>query len=253
MLKYKKYLCLALLIVFSFYATNKTAIMVRNKDPLMSKIKSEAAKINTGYVNAVIENDYITPGMYGKVVDELNSLVKMKENDAFNMLYLITTEVKPDVSLDDNKDKIIKEGNYRKKAVAFIIDDNDSVRTFLKNKNIKASILINKNSKLDSFFELINNDFNNYKETESLLKNAGYKSNVCLVTKNNYDICKKNKKYLIEPSIILENNIIEVKREVTSGSLIYIKSSTYLDILINYLQSKGLKIVTVSELISEKQ
>ena len=155
--------------------------------------------------------------------------------------------------MKEDKDKIIKEGNYRKKAVAFIIDDNDSVRTFLKNKNIKASILINKNSKLDSFFELINNDFNNYKETESLLKNAGYKSNVCLVTKNNYDICKKNKKYLIELSIILENNIIEVKREVTSGSLIYIKSSTYLDILINYLQSKGLKIVTVSELISEKQ
>ena len=58
---------------------------------------------------------------------------------------------------------------------------------------------------------------------------------------------------MIAPSIILENNIIEVKREVTSGSLIYIKSSTYLDILINYLQSKGLKIVTVSELISEKQ
>lgn len=51
--------------------------------------------------------------MYGSVVDELKSLSKMKEQDVFNNLYLVSQPIKPDISLSDNLDKIIIKGNSK--------------------------------------------------------------------------------------------------------------------------------------------
>lgn len=258
MKKYKKYILFSLLVLLSFYTTNKTANLVRNQDPILKEIRNISLEKKEDFVNAVIEDDYIIPGMYGSVVDELKSLSKMKEQDVFNNLYLVSQPIKPDISLSDNLDKIIIKGNSKKQQVSFVIDENSSkkIKDYLVKNSIKASLLITKdNFSKDSYFEQINNDFKNYKELDKTLKKNKINTNICVLDNNNSNLkfCKSKKKYLVKPGMFLDNaNIIEIKTKLDSGSIIYIKDATYLDCLVEYIKSKDLKIVPLSQLISEK-
>jgi len=256
--KYKKYILFSLLVLLSFYTTNKTANLVRNQDPILKEIRNISLEKKEDFVNAVIEDDYIIPGMYGSIIDELKSLAKMKEQDVFNNLYLVSQPIKPDISLSDNLDKIIIKGNSKKQQVSFVIDENSSkkIKDYLVKNSIKASLLITKdNFSKDSYFEQINNDFKNYKELDKTLKKNKINTNICVLDNNNSNLkfCKSKKKYLVKPGMFLDNaNIIEIKTKLDSGSIIYIKDATYLDCLVEYIKSKDLKIVPLSQLISEK-
>ena len=256
--KYGKYILFSLLVLLSFYTTNKTANLVRNQDPILKEIRNISLEKKEDFVNAVIEDDYIIPGMYGSIIDELKSLAKMKEQDVFNNLYLVSQPIKPDISLSDNLDKIIIKGNSKKQQVSFVIDENSSkkIKDYLVKNNIKASLLITKdNFSKDSYFEQINNDFKNYKELDKTLKKNKINTNICVLDNNNSNLkfCKSKKKYLVKPGMFLDNaNIIEIKTKLDSGSIIYIKDATYLDCLVEYIKSKDLKIVPLSQLISEK-
>lgn len=258
MKKYKKYILFCLLVLLSFYTTNKTANLVRNQDPILKEIRNISLEKKEDFVNAVIEDDYIIPGMYGSIIDELKSLAKMKEQDVFNNLYLVSQPIKPDISLSDNLDKIIVKGNSKKQQVSFVIDENSSkkIKDYLVKNSIKASLLITKdNFSKDSYFEQINNDFKNYKELDKTLKKNKINTNICVLDNNNSNLkfCKSKKKYLVKPGMFLDNaNIIEIKTKLDSGSIIYIKDATYLDCLVEYIKSKDLKIVPLSQLISEK-
>lgn len=258
MKKYGKYILFSILVLLSFYTTNKTANLVRNQDPILKEIRNISLEKKEDFVNAVIQDDYIIPGMYGSVVDELKSLSKMKEQDVFNNLYLVSQPIKPDISLSDNLDKIIIKGNSKKQQVSFVIDENTSkkIKDYLVKNSIKASLLITKdNFSKDSYFEQINNDFKNYKELDKTLKKNKINTNICVLDNNNSNLkfCKSKKKYLVKPGMFLDNtNIIEIKTKLDSGSIIYIKDATYLDCLVEYIKSKDLKIVPLSQLISEK-
>lgn len=256
--KYGKYILFSILVLLSFYTTNKTANLVRNQDPILKEIRNISLEKKEDFVNAVIEDDYIIPGMYGSIIDELKSLAKMKEQDIFNNLYLVSQPIKPDISLSDNLDKIIIKGNSKKQQVSFVIDENSSkkIKDYLVKNSIKASLLITKdNFSKDSYFEQINNDFKNYKELDKTLKKNKINTNICVLDNNNSNLkfCKSKKKYLVKPGMFLDNaNIIEIKTKLDSGSIIYIKDDTYLDCLVEYIKSKDLKIVPLSQLISEK-
>ena len=256
--KYGKYILFSLLVLLSFYTTNKTANLVRNQDPILKEIRNISLEKKEDFVNAVIEDDYIIPGMYGSIIDELKSLAKMKEQDVFNNLYLVSQPIKPDISLSDNLDKIIIKGNSKKQQVSFVIDENSSkkIKDYLVKNSIKASLLIAKdNFSKDSYFEQINNDFKNYKELDKTLKKNKINTNICVLDNNNSNLkfCKSKKKYLVKPGMFLDNaNIIEIKTKLDSGSIIYIKDASYLDCLVEYIKSKDLKIVPLSQLISEK-
>lgn len=256
--KYGKYIIFSLLVLLSFYTTNKTANLARSKDPLLKEIQNASKERKLDFVNAVIQDDYIIPGMYGSVVDELKSLSKMKEDDVFNSIYLVNQPIKPDISLSDNLDKIIIKGNSKKMQVSFIIDINSSreIKDYLVKNNIKASILTTKeNYSKDNYFEQINNDFVNYKALDKLLKKSKQNTNICIIDSNNTNLnfCKQRKKYLVKPNLFLDKtNIIEVKAALSSGSIIYLKDITYLDCLVEYIKSKDLNIVFLSELIKEK-
>lgn len=258
MKKYGKYILFSILVLLSFYTTNKTANLVRNQAPILKEIRNISLEKKEDFVNAVIEDDYIIPGMYGSIIDELKSLAKMKEQDVFNNLYLVSQPIKPNISLSDNLDKIIIKGNSKKQQVSFVIDENSSkkIKDYLVKNNIKASLLITKdNFSKDSYFEQINNDFKNYKELDKTLKKNKINTNICVLDNNNSNLkfCKSKKKYLVKPRMFLDNaNIIEIKTKLDSGSIIYIKDATYLDCLVEYIKSKDLKIVPLSQLISEK-
>ena len=138
MRKYYQYLGLALIMVFSFYYTEKIALIVLNKNPLMQEINQEKVNYEEAFVNASIEGDYIIPGINGLLVNARESFYNMQELEVFNQYYLVYEQVKPEISLEDNKDKIINKGNAKLKQVSFILEDTSSISEYLEENQYKA-------------------------------------------------------------------------------------------------------------------
>ena len=111
MRKIYKYFGLIVLMIFSFYYTDKLVLLVQENNPIMKKIEDEKSKLDVSYVNAIIENDRIIPGKNGLEINDKKSFSLMKSFGTFNSYYLVYEQVKPKISLENNKDKIITSGN----------------------------------------------------------------------------------------------------------------------------------------------
>ena len=257
MKKYYQYFGLALIMVFSFYYTEKIASIVLNKNPLMQSINDEAHNYNTKFVNAEISDEYIMPGLNGLEVNVKESFYKMQVGDVFNKYYLVFNQVKPQVSIEDHKDKIIKNGNYKLKKISLVLETDNEVSEFLKSNNIKASILTSIDSyKKNNYFEVINNEVVNFKALENTLNLNKENKHICVLNDNNKDICLKHKNYLIEPTYKLTNtNLIDIKKNILNGNIILITKTASLSdvkILLKEINYKDLESVFLSEIISEE-
>ena len=73
------FLLTCLLINFSFYYTNIVSDYLKNKDPIMIKIKNIKNKYYESPINATILNHTIIPGISGYQVDEEKSYFNMKK------------------------------------------------------------------------------------------------------------------------------------------------------------------------------
>ena len=113
------------LLVFSFYYTNKVSNYLKDKDPIMIKIKYLEAKYNKNYLNATISNNTIIPGLSGSVIDINNSYLKMKKIKSFQENSLILKAIEPVISIKNNQDKYIISGNPNKKNIAILIKTNN--------------------------------------------------------------------------------------------------------------------------------
>ena len=250
MKKYYQYLGLAIIMVFSFYYTEEIATIVLNKNPLMIKINAEKE-------NAIIEGDYIIPGLNGLEVNTRESFYKMHNIDTFNEYFLVYDQIEPKISLNNNKDKIIKEGNKTQKRISLILEENNDVANYLKNNNIKANILVTLETyQKDNYFESINNDISHFKSLENNLNLNKENKNICVLNMELKKICQKYRNYLVEPTLKLtNNNLIEVKKNIQNGSIILITKNaqlTDIKILIKEINFKNLSIVPLSKLISEE-
>ena len=86
------------------------------------------------------------------------------------------------------------------------------------------------------------------------------KNNYCYLESENSEylnICSLNKNYTIKPSIIVKSNPTNnVQKNIQNGSIISIEASknvmAELNTTINYIQSKGYKIVSLNDLLDEK-
>ena len=68
----------------------------------------------------------------------------------------------PSVSLSDNKDKIITQGNSKKQSVSFILEYDKNIIDYFTKNNIDASVLVDMNT-FDNTLKLeqLNNEVNN--------------------------------------------------------------------------------------------
>lgn len=250
-----KYFGIVAIMLFSFYYTEKIALMMREKDPIYQTIADTKKESGSSFVNATIDEDSIIPGLNGLVINVDKSFQKMKSFGAFNKYYLIYDQIKPQVSLENNKDKIIRNGNSAKKSVSIILENNQELIDYAEKNNIQVSLLIKKDYDMSQGnLELINDETQYFKELDNNLENAKKNKNICVVNVYNENICRKEKKYLVSPSLELSKNIATIKNKVTSGNIILIKQNTKLDdfkILLKQLDFKGLKVIPVSSLISE--
>lgn len=244
-------------MVFSFYYTDKIALMVQENNPIMQQIKDIKPEKEEDYVNAIIDDDKIIPGKNGLTINVEKSFSVMKSFNAFNSYYLIYDQKKPKISLEDNKDKIITSGNLSNKNMTIIIEYSEDLVKYLESNNIKSDVLINKDNYIKvNKLEMINDDFDNYNEIEIMLNRSKMNNNLCIVNKSNIDFCKKRNKYLIETELVLTNdNVFNVKNNIKNGSIVIVKKDTNIDnlkIIIDQARFKGLDLVYLSKLISEE-
>ncbi len=256
MKKYYGYFGLALIMVFSFYYTEQISTLVLNKNPLMVTIKEQADNYNVKSVNAEIRGENIIPGINGLYVNSRESFYAMQSEDIFNEYYLVFEQKKPDVTLEDNKDKLIISGNPNIRQVTLILEVENEVSEYLKLNEFRASLLVDMNTYKDkNYFESLNNETIGFKSLENNLTLNKENKHICVVNTENKDICQKYKNYLVSPSLRLNNsNLLDIKKNLKNGSIIIIGDTATLSdvkILLKEIKYKDLELVYLSELISE--
>ena len=253
-----KYLGIGTLLLFSFYYTEKMSNVVINNSTLVSEINNNKDDYNVESVSAIIEDDYIIPGLNGYAVNVLKSYNNMKFLDTFNSYYLEYDIVRPYVSLENHKDKIIKFGNNKKQEVSIIVKDNIDVINYSKEKNINITRLVDYNTfDKNVNYEQINNDYEKYNKVENMLNNNNINKNICYLSNYIEEICRHNNKYLIKESINLNNyNLASIKDKIRNGYIIFINDNVNLSdykLLLKQIYYQNLNIVYVSKLISEER
>lgn len=269
------------LAFFGFFFTEKTTSVINENDEIMIKIDDVIDKYKQDSINANIENNDIIPGIKGKKVNRNKSYKEMKKLGYFSDTLLIYDYVAPDISIENNYDKYIVSGNKNKNMVSliFLVDNNDSIDnilTILESNDVKANFFVDEvwlenNNDLLTLIKNKGHDIgnlsNNLDYTSSsfiwmdviIKKVVGQKFGYCYAPKENDSTiknCSLNKDYTIKPNIIIENNyLIEVKKQITPGAIIVFNTNKYiekeLNLIINYINSKGYKIENLSTHLSE--
>lgn len=256
----KKFRNLGILAIaaFSFFYTEKIANLALMNNEMYKIIKNEEENYNEMYVNALVDNDYITPGLTGKSVNVKNSFYNMKDLNTFNSYYLIYDTTYPEISLDNNKDKIVKSGNKEKKSVSFVLEYNKDLIDYFKSNKYEASILVNKeNFNKNEVLEQINNEVMEYKSLESLINKYSNNTHICYLSTSIEDICRENKKYLVKTDKYISNQtFIDIKNNISSGDIYYVSKDfdvKNMKILINSIIYKDLDIISLSKMLSEER
>lgn len=257
-MKYFRNIGIIAVALFSFFYTEKIANLTLENNEIYKKIKMEAANYSVLAVNAVVDGENITPGLNGLEVDIKDSFFNMKDINTFNSYYLIYDSTYPKVSIDKFKDKIIHKGNPLKQSVAFVIEYNEKLLSFFKEEKIEVSVLVTKDSFVkNSDYEQINNEVNNFKDLETLINKYSNNTNICYLNNTNEDVCKKNDKYLVRGSKVVNNNtFLDIKNNVESGDIYFVDKNIdtkSIKLLINSILYKDLDIVRLSTLISEER
>ena len=190
--KYFKIFGLIALLCFSFYYTDKIAKFMRSKDPIYASILASTDDKKVDSVNAVINQNNIVPGLTGVIVNVDKSFEKMKSLGFYSESKLVYDEVKPDVSLNDNLDKIVNKANGYKQGISFLIDQ-DRLAYYFDEMGVSYTMLVTKEnaSNVYAYGSKINADLKNYHEVENILKSKKNSSLFCYVNKMKEDFCKK--------------------------------------------------------------
>ena len=263
---------LLVLIVFSFFYTDKVMNVVNNQDEIMIKLKNIEDNYKIEAIDATISDDTIVPGINGRVLDVEKTYKYLKQVGIVDESLFKYKVVSPKVSLSNNIDKYITKANPKKDSVAILITLNSKT-----NLNKVLSVANSKKAKINFFIEynyLMENIaiLNELKEHEvysyipyspdtliisnNIIKNKMYNEPIyCLTSTKDIkvlNICSSSNMYTILPNIV--GGYTEIKSSLENGSIILLsndKITNELDISINYIKNKGYNISGLSSHISE--
>lgn len=254
-MKYYKFIGIISIVVFSFYLTDFITDLAINSNPLMQNIRNNSANYEVLSVDAIIDDNTIIPGIKGKKVNEMESFINMKDFGSFNTNYLIYDDIKPDISLEDNYDKIIISGNKKIRQITFLIKDNKEIKNYLNKNKIKYSKLIKYMDSFDKENININSDKKDFLNTDTILNKKDLNKKICLLDYSNIKICRDKKYYIVKPSINLKNStVVSSINMLNNGSIVLIDDNLSIDnfkIFLKNVTNKDLKIVYLSEIILE--
>ena len=252
-----KYLVTTVLIIFSFYLTDKIMIYINNQNPIMQEILEKQNDYVIEPVNAIIDNNTIIPGINGKEVDVDKTFNKMVDYGYFNDLLYVFHDSTPKLTLNDNLDKIIIKGNPKKNMISLIVNHNEDVYKYLKENNIKFTNLVYLEDKIDKNEKYINGEGSAllFSDLDSILKKNKVNDKICLINYSNLELCKNKDYFLVSYSINMDDNILENINKLSAGDIILATSKTTLNdlkLILKEAKRLDLKIDYLSILISEK-
>ncbi len=279
MRKIFKIIGLISLTCFSFFITEKTVTVISDMDEIMIEIKNKKDEFKSDSVDAIINGNTIIPGISGKEVNVNKSYKNMKRNGYYSEKFYIYNYSLPKISLTDNMDKYIINGNPDKRMVSliFTVDSNDEINdilTIINNYKVNASFFVNptwfsnNNELISSMIKkghnvnILLDDYTNssFDWIDMVLKrinkqNSGFCYNV-IDNDKNIDICKLKGNYTVRPTIISDKTpLVDIKSKLQPGSLLSLKVNKEvkkeLSSIIIYIKSKGYKLTNLEEHVLE--
>lgn len=273
MKKVFEYIALISLLIFSFFLTDKTSMIIKNMDEIMIMIKDNKKKYETKGINAIINDKYIIPGISKKKVNINKSYNNMKEYGKYNPNLFIYDCIKPSISISNNKDYIIISGNKLKRMVSinFILDDItylDDIITILDNNKVSSTFFVDEDflsNNLDLVYNLINkgyiigisNNKSNYKWMDTIITKVGKQNNIyCLYTSDKVvKKCMSIDGYTIKGENIDNNYFRNIKKNLSSGSIYTLNINNELvnnlDVILKFIMKKGYKIENIDKHFEE--
>lgn len=271
-LKLIKIIGLFVLFCFTFFFTEKVINVTQEQDEIMIKIKEIAPSKNIPATNAIINEDTIIPGNTGKYIDILESYKSMKKISYYNESLLIYKDVYPEVSIYNNYNLYLTSGNTKEKKVSLIYILNndktlDNILNIINKNNTPINFFIDStflNNNISIIEKIKNNNIYNYGSNGKYTKDnliianniinnkSNNTSNLCLfLNKNNESLnnCANNKMLSLIPS--KNTTYQDIKNNLHNGDLLLITNTQELSSIIDYIQSKGYKIVPLNDIITE--
>ena len=240
-----------LLLVFSFYYTNKVSEYIKNKDPIMIKIKNEYHKYEIKEENAIIKDNYIIPGKNGKKVDINKSYLKMKKLNNYTDSLYVYKDIIPKISINNNYNKVIIKGNFNNKNISIIVklEDLELINKIKKYPNINIII----KEELLNNYKLINIKNNIIVlETNNYYKNIDY----CYIEDKYNKLCSINNIYTIYPTFIYHDIYYNTYINLENGKMFVYnitneKNLEKVLLILSSIKNLGYKVVSIDELIKE--
>lgn len=270
------------LAIVSFIYTDKTIDVAKQFDNVMTTINEVSKDYYVDPIDGIIIDDILfIPGVSGREVDQNKSYKSMRKFGGFNKNLLEYKEIKPNNTLENNLNKYIISGNKSKNMVSliFIVSGNtniEKVLSIVENKDVKVNFFVDgswveKNNELlkeliDKNYTIGNLSYNmDYQNSafswiDTIIKRmSNEKYGYCYSLEENLDnlkLCAMNKNFTIKPSIVVKKYPLkEIKEQISNGSIISIPINSSVEeelpTIINYINSKGLKIVSLNELLKE--
>lgn len=263
-----------LLVGFSFFYTEKVTMIARNSDPIMRAIKKEESNKKVSNVNPVINNDEYIMGINGCEIDVDKSYSKMRSVGEFKEELIVMKEISNDKDLTN---KYVIGGNNKEKNVSLIFivnkDIDSSLTDYINQKNIKVNYFIDgkyleENMITVKFLSENNNIYylgvNEEYSDEYMLyhnnligMNGTNESKYCFTNDKNNEtlkICNDYNMTTIKSDIIKDNVYKTIKDKLNNGVIFAVDSNNVdeIKVSINYILSKGYNIVSLEDLLSEK-
>ena len=263
-----------LLVGFSFFYTEKVTLIARNSDPIMRAIKKEESNKKVSNVNPVINNDEYIMGINGCEIDVDKSYSKMRSVGEFKEELIVMKETSNDKDLTE---KYVIGGNNKEKKVSLIFivnkDIDSNLTNYINDKNIKVNYFIDGKyleenmitvkflSENSNIYYLGDNeeysDENMLYHNNLISMNGSNEPKYCFTSdkdNNTLKLCNDYDMVTIKSDIIKDNIYKRIKDKLNNGVIFAIDSDNIdeIKVSINYILSKGYNIISLEDLLSEK-
>ena len=263
-----------LLVGFSFFYTEKVTLIARNSDPIMRAIKKEESNKKVSNVNPVINKDEYIMGINGCEIDVDKSYSKMRSVGEFKEELIVMKETSNDKDLTD---KYVIGGNNKEKKVSLIFivnkDIDSNLTDYINDKNIKVNYFIDGKyleenmitvkflSENSNIYYLGDNeeysDENMLYHNNLISMNGSNEPKYCFTSdkdNNTLKLCNDYDMVTIKSDIIKDNIYKRIKDKLNNGVIFAIDSDNTdeIKVSINYILSKGYNIISLEDLLSEK-
>lgn len=263
-----------LLVGFSFFYTEKVTMIARNSDPIMRAIKKEENNKKVSNVNPVINKDEYIMGINGCEIDVDKSYSKMRSVGEFKEELIVMKETSNDKDLTD---KYVIGGNNKEKNVSLIFivnkDIDSNLTNYINDKNIKVNYFIDGKyleenmitvkflSENSNIYYLGENeeysDENMLYHNNLISMNGSNEPKYCFTSdkdNNTLKLCNDYDMVTIKSDIIKDNIYKRIKDKLNNGVIFAIDSDNIdeIKVSINYILSKGYNIISLEDLLSEK-